>query len=123
MAGEGCDDGGASWLAYNDGCLACVEQPNWSCTGGSLTTLDTCEPTCGNIVSGNENCDDGNTNDNDGCSSVCVLEPGFSCVFNPTTQRTECGGTCGDSQKMPSEDCDDGGSSNLLWGDGCVNCV
>lgn len=28
-----------------------------------------------------ERCDDGNTNDGDGCSSQCLVEPGFSCTI------------------------------------------
>ena len=33
-------------------------------------------PTCGNgIVEGTETCDDGGTEDNDGCSAACMLEP------------------------------------------------
>ena len=47
-----------------------------------------------------ETCDDGNTLDEDGCSSACVIE------------------TCGDAvvQIGMNEVCDDG---NLIDGDGC----
>ena len=37
-----------------------------------------CEPHCGDSKrTGSETCDDGNTNDGDGCSSLCVIESNF----------------------------------------------
>ena len=37
-------------------------------------------PGCGNgVIAGSEECDDGNTDSWDGCSSVCMVEPGYSC--------------------------------------------
>ena len=56
---------------------------------------------CGNglIQEGlSETCDDGNTFNNDGCSSVCQLE------------------ACGDAIRQTGEECDDG---NIVPGDGC----
>ncbi|MDH5469368.1 MAG: DUF4215 domain-containing protein [Gammaproteobacteria bacterium] len=50
-------------------------------------------------VLGGEECDDGNTIDGDGCSSLCTLEP-----------------FCGDGNVDPGEACDDGNNIN---GDGC----
>ena len=47
-----------------------------------------------------EQCDDGNTINNDGCSSTCKIE------------------YCGDGIKQANEECDDGNSVN---GDGCSN--
>ena len=44
-----------------------------------------CFSLCGNGVidrSTNEQCDDANTNPNDGCSPSCQIEPGFSCVIS-----------------------------------------
>ena len=58
-------------------------------------------PVCGNgVVEGNEWCDDGNTANNDGCSSGCIEE------------------FCGDGviQSGIGEQCDDGNNSD---GDGC----
>jgi cysteine-rich repeat protein len=35
---------------------------------------------CGNgVIDGDEECDDGNQDDGDGCSSTCVEEPGYDC--------------------------------------------
>ncbi|MEM6955581.1 MAG: DUF4215 domain-containing protein, partial [Myxococcota bacterium] len=37
-------------------------------------------PVCGdNRLETGEGCDDGNTDDGDGCSSLCAIEPGFVC--------------------------------------------
>jgi cysteine-rich repeat protein len=55
---------------------------------------------CGNsIVEGGEQCDDGNLNNGDGCSSICKIEA-----------------ICGDAVVEPPEQCDDGNTSG---GDGC----
>jgi triacylglycerol lipase len=56
---------------------------------------------CGDgVVGADEQCDDDNTVDGDGCSSVCELESA----------------TCGDGTQEGAEACDDG---NLIDGDGC----
>jgi len=70
---------------------------------------------CGNgFVEDGEDCDDGNTNSGDGCSSTCKLEtdwacptPGQACIFTVV---------CGDSRISGAEQCDDG---NTVSGDGC----
>jgi cysteine-rich repeat protein len=50
---------------YNDSCIYCTELCDWAEVAG---------PDCGNgIVDGDEECDDGNNDDNDGCSAVCEL--------------------------------------------------
>lgn len=39
-----------------------------------------CVPKCGDLITlteFDEECDDGNTNDNDGCSSLCKVEFGY----------------------------------------------
>ncbi len=55
---------------------------------------------CGNgVVDPGEECDDSNTSDNDGCSSLCQLEVG-----------------CGNGVVDPGEECDDG---NIVSGDCC----
>ena len=63
--------------------------------------MDGPPPVCGNrMVEHGEECDDGNTKDNDGCDSACKYE------------------YCGDGvvQAALSEQCDDGGFRN---DDGC----
>ncbi|MBF0107016.1 MAG: DUF4215 domain-containing protein, partial [Deltaproteobacteria bacterium] len=58
-----------------------------------------------------EQCDDGNTADNDGCSASCGLESGWVC------EGTSCqAAQCGDGIKAGTEACDDG---NTASGDGC----
>jgi len=55
---------------------------------------------CGNsVVDSNEECDDGNTNNGDGCSSACKKET-----------------VCGNGVVETNEQCDDGNTKN---GDGC----
>ena len=65
-----------------------------------LARVPDSEPTCGNGVrEGPETCDDGNTEDGDGCSASCGREP-----------------RCGDGIVDAGEACDDG---NVEDGDGC----
>jgi cysteine-rich repeat protein len=46
-----------------------------------LTVDKKCETVCGDgiFMPSFENCDDGNNNDGDGCSSTCFLEYDWSC--------------------------------------------
>ena len=70
----------------------------------SILQLDELTPICGDaMIDANlgESCDDGNTEDGDGCSSTCQIEP------EPT---------CGDGVLDANEQCDDG---NIEDGDGC----
>ena len=64
-------------------------------------TCDCTQPTCGDGVvdtGWDEECDDGNNDDNDGCSAECEVEG------------------CGDGVVQANEQCDDG---NNVDGDGC----
>ena len=70
----------------------------------SILQLDEPTSVCGDaMIDGNlgESCDDGNTENGDGCSSTCQIEP------QPT---------CGDGVQDENEYCDDGNTEN---GDGC----
>lgn len=104
---EACDDGG---LVDGDGCSAicavesgyvCAGQPSVcapaclsngaSCAVGSeccsmLCSMGVCAGvTCGDgVIAGMEECDDGNPNDGDGCSSSCVEESGYFCLGQPS---------------------------------------
>jgi fibro-slime domain-containing protein len=61
-----------------------------------------------------EACDDGNNDDDDGCSADCMMiEPGYRC---PTVGALCVAIVCGDSRIDPPETCDDG---NAMGGDGC----
>jgi MYXO-CTERM domain-containing protein len=69
--------------------------------------------TCGDsVILGDEACDDGDSIDGDGCSSLCAVEPGFSCGGQPSA----CAASCGDGLLAPDEACDD---ANTIDGDGC----
>ncbi|HZF51503.1 MAG TPA: hypothetical protein VE093_22760 [Polyangiaceae bacterium] len=59
---------------------------------------------CGNgmLEGGVEDCDDSNTNANDGCSPTCSLEAGYQCSGSPSV----CGPFCGDSMVVGAEPCD-----------------
>jgi cysteine-rich repeat protein len=64
-----------------------------------------------------EACDDGNTEDGDGCSSSCTIEPGWLCDGGSWTSADTCFfPVCGDMKREGPEGCDDG---NLEAGDGC----
>ena len=89
-------------------------------------TKDSCHTVCGDgLVAGNETCDDGNSVDSDGCSSVCSPEISFTCSI-PLCGKSVCSKAsgsevCGDGYRTGVEIiapnfCDDG---NVLSGDGC----
>jgi len=71
---------------------------------------------CGNgRIDPGENCDDGNTLSNDGCSKLCLIE----CPWG-SPPRCEGGGVnvsfCGDGRQTVNEACDDGNNADY---DGC----
>jgi cysteine-rich repeat protein len=108
--------------------------------GGSSTPSE--EPRCGDSkVDPGEQCDDGNTQGGDGCSSSCQSEPkppacgdskvdlGEQCDDGnaqsgdgcDATCQKEAGPSCGDGKIDAGEECDDG---NTQEGDGCEgNCT
>jgi len=46
---------------------------------------DSYYPVCGDgIINGDDECDDGNTGNGDGCSSVCLVESGYMCSGEPS---------------------------------------
>ena len=86
---------------------------------------------CGNSVqNAGEQCDDGNTTDNDGCDSNCtitgcgndILNPGEQCDDGNVVDGDGCSSTCvletgcGNGTIDKGEGCDDG---NTVNGDGC----
>jgi len=65
---------------------------------------------CGNglkQLAHGEDCDDGNSDNGDGCSSVCGIEPNWSCTGNDGT-KSVCNPTCGDGVLVGKEKCDHG---------------
>ena len=79
---------------------------------------------CGNgTYNTGEMCDDGNTNDGDGCSASCQTESGWTCTGFPTGKSVciqqllaVCGDGKIDTSAVPPEQCDD---NNQTPGDGC----
>ena len=103
---EACDDGGTS---AGDGCdNLCKRELGETCSSTSQCTANTvcdtlgsntCEAInqCGNGArEGAEACDDGNTNDGDGCASNCTWEPqppGSACTTGAQCNTGVCLGT------------------------------
>ena len=54
-----------------------------------MVNVTLCQTVCGDgIWAGTEECDDNNTIDNDGCSSLCVIESAYYCLnVNLSTSR------------------------------------
>ncbi len=71
----------------------------------------------GLIARGIEDCDDGNVEDGDGCSSLGTFEAGWLCN---SAEPTVCGPNCGDGIRVGMEECDDGNVDIL---DGCSGCT
>jgi cysteine-rich repeat protein len=80
-------------------------------TGGALSCGDdcvfdvsACVSICGNgVTEPDETCDDGGTDDLDGCSATCQVETGWSCEGTPSV----CGTVCGDGLIIAGpEECD-----------------
>ena len=65
---------------------------------------------------GQEACDDGDSESDDGCSSTCSIECGYDCTGGTATSTDECSSVCGDGIKSASEECDDNNSND---NDGC----
>ena len=75
-----------------------------------------CAETCGDgVITGLQECDDGNPFSGDGCSEFCTLEAGYNCVGAPSVCTEDC-----DGSNLGGYTCDDG---NAVDGDGCLaNC-
>ena len=68
-----------------------------------------CESRCGDgWIAHEKECEDGNSNNGDGCSSKCLIEEGHFCSGMPSV----CHAICGDSIKTSKEECDDGNTKN-----------
>ena len=119
-----CDD---SNTVSGDGCSStCGIEVHWVCTGGSSTTADVCTDFCGDgfVVPGMPPtyCDDGNTDNWDGCSNTCQVELSASCGQGYFLNDQEvCQEICGDGLDFGWYECDD---CNTASGDGCsASCV
>jgi uncharacterized repeat protein (TIGR03806 family) len=121
--GEYCGDG----VVNDDGAEVCEPPGTPLCTDDCMAR----QPACGDgYRTPPEACEDGNTDDGDGCTSNCVLEfCGDGVVNDDGLETCEPPGTasctdecetrapfCGDGETDAGEECDDG---NLTEGDGC----
>ncbi len=118
-----------------------IDDGSVECDGGSsplspAVNVNTAGCVCGDgDVDPTEECDDGNTVSDDGCSATCIIEFCGDGVDNNATEECDDGNTvandgcgptcqteiCGDSITQASEQCDDG---NTVSGDGCsATCV
>eukprot|EP01126_Amoeba_proteus_P032796 TRINITY_DN3202_c0_g1_i12.p1 TRINITY_DN3202_c0_g1~~TRINITY_DN3202_c0_g1_i12.p1 ORF type:complete len:1533 (-),score=260.60 TRINITY_DN3202_c0_g1_i12:146-4744(-) len=105
---ETCDTGTKFVL----GCTNCILEHGYTCSDQSCTTV------CGDgLVNGTEQCDDNNTDPNDGCDG-CKTTPFWDCT-NITVSPTICHPICGQGGQQRGEECDDG---NTISGDGCSTC-
>ncbi|MDO8526165.1 MAG: DUF4215 domain-containing protein, partial [Deltaproteobacteria bacterium] len=153
QVGEECDDGNTNNLdacannCKNAGCGDGLVQAgetcdqaaaNGSAPGACNLTCNGTLPECGNsITEGNEQCDDGNTNNNDACISGCLnarcgdtfTQPGETCdegAMNgvPGHCNNTCGGTialCGNNNIEQGEGCEVG-ITVLGNNERCENC-
>ncbi|WP_407692925.1 DUF4215 domain-containing protein [Pyxidicoccus xibeiensis] len=91
----------------------CNENSNAPPNAFRYLFVDAYDDRCGDgAISLREECDDGNTAANDGCSASCGIEAGYGCTGTPST----CAATCGNGSLNPGEQCDDG---NTAANDGC----
>jgi fibro-slime domain-containing protein len=105
--GETCDLGvSLNGLFYGDGTgcsKTCTREP--SCRSGTATvSTRACDTICGNgNIDPGEDCDDGNQNSGDGCSSTCKVESGFSCVAQSQSGTVPCNqpGNLGPCLELP----------------------
>lgn len=112
--GEQCDSENLGGLictnfdAFIGGNLRCVN---------CIYNTDECTPPpvtyCGDgTIDSGEQCDDGNSNNGDGCSNICKIEDIYKIGEEKVIRY------CGDGQKESGEECDDGNTNS---GDGCSN--
>jgi cysteine-rich repeat protein len=91
-------------LIATGGCPACMDLEHAGTQMETILTSDIlvrayCASLCGNgMIDAGEQCDDGNTDDGDGCDVACNVE------------------VCGNGIVQADEECDDGGT---VSGDGC----
>ncbi|MBI4598832.1 Ig-like domain-containing protein [Candidatus Uhrbacteria bacterium] len=69
----------------------------------------------GQCVEPGEDCDDGNVNDGDGCSSICLIEGVVACA---SSDAVNC---CGNGKREGREECDGGSLTNDKCSDLCLN--
>lgn len=101
-----------AWLGIA-GCFTGIAALISACGTSDNTINGGGDGVCGNaVVEGTEECDDGNSNDADGCSNACTKTgatgAGGSSGASMTTASGNNTNTCGDGKLDPGEQCDDG---------------
>ena len=72
-------------------CVPCEEITGYFTSTNSGTNQKSCTEICGDGLNlGQHECDDGNTEDGDGCSKDCKLETGFVCKGGNATEKDSC---------------------------------
>ncbi|MEM3074675.1 MAG: LamG-like jellyroll fold domain-containing protein [Candidatus Pacearchaeota archaeon] len=118
ICSDGACTGTETCSSCSQDCGTCPSQGticgDGACTG--TETCSSCSQDCGTcpsqgticgdgVKTGTEQCDDGNTANNDGCSSSCLIEIGWTCSENSLGRST-----CRDICEFVS--CDDGNPCN-----------
>ena len=115
-----CDDKNACTLdscAGEAGCTASAVLDGTDCGQGLWCVNSSCsaKPSCGDglLNQPSEVCDDGDTDDTNGCDSACRVAAGYTCSDQPS----DCSTDCGDGVVAGTEQCDSAGDT-----DGCTDC-
>ncbi len=113
---------------FRDGpCAVC--QNDDDCASGVCQNGDCAEPVCGDgFRAAGEECDDGGTDDGDGCAADCTVEPGFVCdlpsriIDDQVIMRgfTHCGPP-GDSRRATATNGLPRGSYRVFYEDGAID--
>jgi len=74
-----CDTSRNFYILLNRTC-ACINYTAYN------SSIGACQGVCGNNVSLGKICDDGDTNNTNGCANNCTVNPGYHCINpNPTS--------------------------------------
>ncbi|CDW75881.1 UNKNOWN [Stylonychia lemnae] len=99
-----CTSCGDDYLLIDGACLTCSSLNGFNYPIiGSGTKGQRCTEICGDGLRFNQNqCDDGNLNDGDGCSSQCRVESNYKCLGGSTTSKDICQDTLGPTVQILS---------------------
>lgn len=104
-SGEQCDNGAQNGVActpaYGSSCIYC---------SALCETITLQGPYCGDgiLTSPPEQCDDGDTDNLDGCSSTCLVEGGWTCTGQPSTcWICDFDNICDESESCSCSDCEE----------------
>ncbi|CAD8127667.1 unnamed protein product [Paramecium sonneborni] len=123
-------------IGFQQGCEQFINNLCNICNEGWIYNEinNSCQGQCGDqVIEGDEECDDGNNQSNDGCfqckfqcdqnCNICLFGVCQNCLSNYELDDNKfCQSICGDGVLIPytNEQCDDG---NDIENDGCYNCI